>query len=82
MIFATNEARETARETIRDLIVKLAEMPLDVFPGGLQDEQNIRFYLQTLDAELAREIRTENKHKMVPMPGTERLADLKAQYSN
>lgn len=63
MMYYTNKARETARETIADLIVKLANIkPTDQFT--LQDIQNTIHYLSNMRDELKIEIRQhpENHH--------------------
>ena len=60
MMFYTNKARSTAREQIKAIHAKIANMPLNSFPDGLADVQTIHFLLETLDNELRREIK-ENK---------------------
>lgn len=58
MLYYTNKARQTARDSIADLRVKLANMPLNI-DGGLNytDMGNLQHYLETLDQAIYREMR-------------------------
>lgn len=56
MFYYTNKARQTARENIAGLIVKLANTkPTDQFT--LQDIESVIMYLKNMDGELKREIK-------------------------
>jgi hypothetical protein len=56
MLYYTNKARQTARECIANLIIKLAHTkPTDQFT--LQDIESTIMYLQNMDGELKREIK-------------------------
>lgn len=57
MMYYSNKARMTARDTIADIHVKIANMPLSAFPGGLADVQAIHGLLEIMDGELRREIK-------------------------
>lgn len=56
MLYYTNKARQTARKSIADKLVKLANLkPTDQFT--LQDIESTMMYLQNMDEELKREIK-------------------------
>lgn len=57
MLLYSNKARRAARESIQDIHGKVANMPLNAFPGGLADIQTIHLLLEILDRELRREIK-------------------------
>lgn len=65
MIYTTNAAREAERRNIRDMHVKLAHIPLNVFPEGLKDVQTLTRLLNSLDYQLVKEIRDEKKRQGV-----------------
>ena len=59
MIYYSNQARKTARDSIAGLIIKLAETPpTDQFT--LQNIQDTIHYLKVLDGELKRENKLES----------------------